>query len=402
MKKYIVFLFALLLSVCAFSQKDWKAELSDVPESGYYNIHLAPKLVAGSNSVFSNLRIVNVLNGDSTEVPYFLRPATPIEEVSSFEAYNLRENRVKDSLNIVVVDNIKKETLERFYLVISKADVQIELSIRGSNDLKQWYIVKQKSAVSNNRNSSQNDAVLIADFPQGNYKYYEVILENNQKSPLEIKQVGKMSSSSIYGQFEEIDLGKHLQVEGKNNTTFITFPNNNDAYLIGKMEFLLKTQTMYLRNAALTDSLKYGKTYFELSSKGDGTYLFNNYMLQGSTTIEIDNKSNPPLTVDAIRAYALKRYLCAYLEKGKSYIVEIDGEKSDVLNYDICHFANEIPSDLPILETKNVASFNKVLPIREQMFIEKPVVLWSIIFSLGAFLTFICVKMVKRMKDEEK
>ncbi len=400
MKKYLLIFSLLLFSISTFAQKIWTADLDAAPESGYYNIELDQRLIGGANASFSDLRI---LNADKTEVPYFERPMMPIKEVSSFESYTLKENVAKDSLNIIVVDNAKKENIERFYLLISNADVSIDISIRGTNDLKQWYIVKQRSAISNYRNSKEKDAMLIADFPKGDYKYYELTLQNNQKSPLEIKKVGRMNSSSIYGQMEEISFGRHLQKEDKNGKTVISFPDLKDTYRMSKMEVMLKTAMHYYRDAKLTDSLHHQQDYFALSSKGDNTYFFNNYKLQNSTSIELDNKNNPPLTIDAIRIFGLKRYLCAYLEKGQKYTIQIDGEKYKHPNYDIQHFQDDIAIDLPIIKTQNLVKSDQPTPQpRAQMWIENPLVLWTIIIGLGLFLTLICVKMVRKMKEEEK
>lgn len=400
MKKYLVVIFASLFTINSVAQKIWTADLDTIPESGYYNIQLDQRLIGNSNSNFSDLRILNTENGKLSEVPYFARPVTPLKEISNFESYRLYKNEVKDSFNIVIVDNENKEDIDRFYLVISNADVKIDISMRGSNDLKQWYVVKQQTAISNHRGNQNVDAMLLADFPRGNYKYYELKLENNQKSPLQIKRVGKISSSSIYGQVEPLYLGKHLQQEDDKGKTIITFPAVEDTYLVSRVEFILKTQSLYLRNASISDSLHYERASFELSSKGKNSFLLDDYPLQGSSRIEIDNKSNPPLTIDSIQFFALKRYLCAYLEKGKQYTIAIDNKQYSAPNYDIKHFQNDIAVDLPVVSTSNLHSKPQPKPEvkeREQMFIEKPVVLWSIIIVLGLFLTALCIRMVNKM-----
>lgn len=407
MKKYILSTILLVFSICSFSQKIWTGDIDTVGQSGYYNIQLDQRLIGDANSNFSDLRILSTASGDTTEVPYFARPVTPIREISNFESYKLYKNELKDSFNVVIVDNANKDDIDRFYLVISNADVQIEMSIRGSNDLKQWYVVKQRTAISNHRDKQQVDAMLLADFPRGNYKYYELTIENNQKSPLQIKRVGKLSSSSIYGQTEVVSVGKHLQKEDDKGQTIITFPSLQNTYLVSRMEFILKTATLYLRDAKMIDTLHYDRFSFELSSKKDNIYLLNDFALQGSTSIQIDNKSNPALTIDSIQFSALKRYVCAYLERGQKYTLELNNQKYKAPSYDIKHFQNDIAVDLPMVLTNNLSSEDYPKPevkVREQMFIEKPVVLWSIIIGLGIFLTFICIRMVNKMnksKDQE-
>lgn len=403
MKKYLFILVILSFSLSSFAQTIWTANVGNIEISGYYNIELDQRLIGAANSDFSDLRIIGSQGEKSSEVPYFTRPVSPIQEVSSFENYPLKENSAKDSLNLVIVDNVDKENLNRFYIAINNADVKIEISIRGSNDLKTWYIVKRKSNVSNYRNMQGNNAVLMVDFPQGDYRYYEIMLTNDQDSPLLVERVGKMSSTSIYGQFTEINTGKFVQTE-KDNRTFITFPDLKYTYCISKIDFLVNTNMVYLRNAYIADSLHYDHASFQLSSKKNNEFFLDNFRMQSSTTIEVENNNNPPLHFDSVKFYALKRYICAYLEKGQKYTIEVNSKKYTYPNYDIQHFKNDIATDLPVISTTDVKSEQneQKAVVREQMLIEKPVVLWSIIICIGLFLTFICVKMVKKMKEEEK
>lgn len=405
MKKYLLILSIFTFTIGAWAQKTWTADIEPVTLSGYYNIELDQHLVGGASSNFSDLRILTTKDGGvATEVPYFVRSVSPVEATNEFETYKLKENSVKDSLNVIVVDNSVKEMIDRFYVVYKNADVKIDMAIRGSDNLKQWYVVKKKGSASNFGSSQGTDAVLILDLPKGDYKYYEIALSNDQQSPLDVRFVGKMNSSSIYGQFVELNVGQFVQKEDKENHTILSFPQLTDAYKISKLEIAVDDKVVYLRNAEIRDSLTYNRSSIRLSSKSDNTFFLDDFKMQNSTTINIDNRDNPPLKVTSVRVYGLKRFICAHLDSEKKYSIAIDAGKYTFPSYDIQQFKNDLAVDLMEVATNNVKSEKIEIEanVRERMFIEEPIVLWSVIIGLGLFLTFICVKMVKKMKEDEK
>lgn len=406
MKKYILIAAAFVISLCSSAQTTtWTADIQSVDLSAYYNIELDQRLVGGANKDFSDLRVLVSKGQDKQdEVPYFVRSVNPVESKSRFEPYKLIENRAKDSINLIVLDNSAKDLVNRFYLVYKNADVNIDMTIRGSDNLKKWYVVKQRSAVSNYRNANGTDAVLILDFPEGDYKYYEIVLTSNQNSPLDVREVSKMSSSSIYGQFVELNVGKFVQTEDKDNRTVITFPELKDAYRVEKIEVTVDSETVYMRRAQLKDTINYDTYSFQLSSKSANTFFVDDFKMQGSTRLSIENNNNPALKITSVKVYGLKRYVCAHLNSQMKYSIAIDAKKYSSPDYDIQQFKDDLAVDLMETSTQKVESQKHeiVENVRERMFIEEPIVLWSVIIGLGLFLTFICVKMVKKMKEEDR
>ena len=72
-------------------------------------------------------------------------------------------------------------------------------------------------------------------------------------------------------------------------------------------------------------------------------------------------------------------------------------------HYDIEHFRDKIPVDLPILQTTNQEThiiFDKPTPQRELTLIEHPAFMWSVIIVIGVLLLFVCIRMIKEMKKK--
>ncbi|MDR3272137.1 MAG: hypothetical protein LBT29_01440 [Flavobacteriaceae bacterium] len=396
MKKYLILLLFCLAELACFAQSVWKATIQPVEANGYYNIELSQQIIALSEK--NELSDLTILDEKKQEVPYFLRPVNPIREISHFEAYELKENRAEDSLNIVIVNNPNSEILSRFYILISGADVTKYVCIRGSNDLKNMYIVKQKTGISNYSTGNNHNEMLIVDFPQGNYRYYEITLSNNQKSPLEVLKVGKIQNSVIYEQFAEINLGKFVQKDSSNRKTYIRFPDLSYASHIYKLEFTVKYKADYFRNAQIFDSKRGNLFNFDISSKHENVFFTNNLILYPESFVVIENYNNPPPLIDSIKVYGLKRYVCAYLEKDQTYSLLIGRKDGIAPTYDLEYFQHDIPADIPIIETKNLQSVPDDNAGQNTLWIEKPLFLWSVIIAVGVLLVFVCLKMIRDIK----
>lgn len=399
--KYLLSIILSLVSLCITAQTWFVADIDTIKQSGYYNIQLDKRIIAVSNDIdFSDIRINDTIGN---EVPYFVRAQTPVRAINEFVSYELESNTEKDSINTIIVKNENGENLSRFSIFLESAEVDKYARLRGSNDLKNWYIVKKQENITYSGFKEGNNEILIVDFPQGNYKYYEITLSNNQPSPLKVLKVGRFKNSNIYAQQTEIDLGKFTRKDSTDKKTYIRFTDLPYNYRLNKLTFFINSKAEYYRKSEIK-----GKDYtlrFDLSSKGANTVVLNSARISPDATIVIDNKGNPPLTIDSIKAYALNRYLCAYLEEGQCYTIIIGNKDiSPSSDYDIKYFQEEIPEDLQIVKTSN---FQKIEDKehshqRDKIWIEEPIFLWSIIIIVGLFLSFICYKMIREMKKKEE
>ena len=395
MKQYLL-VFLIFLVQQGFSQT-WKAELPVVEKSDYYNVELNQELIG------AGLKYLKILDENGNETPYFIRSTDPIKEISDFERFDLVKNTEKDSVNTIIVNNKPLENLNRFCIIIQQAETEKYASLRGSNDLRQWYIVKQQTKVSGFRQTADNTEMLILDFPQGNYRYYEITLWNDQKSPLEVLKVGKIKNSNIYGNFTLIDPGKFVFANNSTNkNTCLSFPELKHTYCINKIELNIKNKPDYYRQAMVIDSVSFDRTSFYLSSTSENTFFIDNFFFSPQTFIIIENRNNPPLSIDSVQLYGLCRYACLYLEAGKKYQLSLDSKEPVSSVYDIEYFRDKIPADIPVIKVNNLYyQPEKVVPPRKLTLFERPVFLWSVIIIVGAFLVFISVRMIKEMKEKQ-
>ncbi|MCC8187433.1 MAG: hypothetical protein LIP08_07970 [Bacteroides sp.] len=161
--------------------------------------------------------------------------------------------------------------------------------------------------------------------------------------------------------------------------------------------FFLNHPSDYFRQATYAGSDRFT---FSLSSGSDNRFYLQPMRLTSENYFRIDNQNGPPLKIDSVRFYGQDRYLCAYLTAGEKYTVVIDNQQCDRPTYDIEHFRNDIPSQLPVLQTTLplVRQERVEMENRKTLWIERPIVLWSISIGVGLFLLWICWWMMKQKK----
>lgn len=383
-----------ILWMASFSlsaQSYWEEAIDTVSASGYYHIELSQE-IAGLG-----LESLIIVDEKDQEVPYFVRSSVPVKEMRQMEMYTLLLNERKDSINTLIVHNDGGQ-VARFYVQMKEADATKHIAVRGSYDRQQWFGVKQR-ALLNTENTPSLGAIAVVDIPTGDYTYYELVITNNSLSPLNITGVGKMEKSSIYGQFVELPVGAVEVKEIENGNTVLTFPSMRYPYYVSKIEWSVTGKGHYNRKVGLEDK-QYRISSFELSSREAPVFYFDPLLLSANESrIVIENQNNPPLTVRQVKLFGMSRYLCAYLDAGTKYCIRTGSER--YRDYDIRTFASEIPTNLSIVQTSGLKELTYAGQVRSLRFFEKPVFLWGVLVLTGALLLYICVRLLKELKEKE-
>ncbi len=389
MKKAFVLILTLTATLVATAQERWKAAVDTVGTEGYYNICLDPQIIglSGGND-FGDVRI---LDEQGVEVPYMVRQAVPVQQVSSMEMYPLLKNEGRDSLNVIVVDNAARERIERFYIVMRAADVGKHVSVRGGDRPGQWYVVRQRAPLHSQRGTDGSEIAAV-DIPGGDYRYYEITLTNSQGSPLSVTGVGKVDSRSIYGQYIPVESGGIAVREDSLRRTVVTFPVLRGPYRIDRLEIGVAGSGLYRRDARLITGGR--NLSMTISSKESNIFQTVGFPVDSTTRIVISNGDNPPLTVATVRMWTLARYLCARLESGKHYTLVTGAEGRSL--YDLEYFRDELDRELPIVNTE--------APVREEItpapapavrFFERPGFLWTVMALAGVILVGACLQAMR-------
>lgn len=205
-------------------------------------------------------------------------------------------------------------------------------------------------------------------------------------------------SSVHYSTLTLLPVTKVSQKDSSDHFTYLTFPTLKNSYWYDKVVFYVTYPGDYYRKGKTTDN----RYSFTLSSYQSNTFFPGMQRLTPETTFRISNEQNPPLVIDSVHFYTVPYYVCAFLSAGERYTLTLDESLDGRPSYDIEHFRNKIPEDIPVISiTTPVATVNQTTAhTRDTLWIENPAVLWSIIILVGIFLIGICFFVMKDMKKK--
>ena len=400
-----------LLLICvsiSISSQDWyKAPIGLSDMDGYHSIDLPNEVVALSKR--QDLLDLRIVDKNGKEIPFFVKQKMQQHEASNFHPFDLLENTTVNGGNKILIDNSLKKQISQMLIASIAADVNCSIDVRGSNNKTDWYIVKQKQAISASHRYSIGDRKSVDDIfdvriPSGDYEYYQVNISNNQKTPLNILGVYWLERENRIAQLSEVNIGK-INVADSLKYSVVSFPNTKYNYKVSKLKIYTSNKENFKRSGKLQYSDNYSVP-FQISSNKDNVNdidLNKDIILSDDFKIIINNGDNLPLNIDSVKFFARQMELCAFLSKDANYTLTI-GEKDNIPNYDIANFENEL-DDLSQIKVGNIEKVDRPLPVvapRDKMWIENPIVMWSIIIIVGFALLFICGKMIKDMGKKEE
>lgn len=381
--------------------KMYKASLPPVTTSGYYSIELDNRLVGNAKTDLSNLRIFKQEQEEAIEVPYFIRAVQPTSKETKMVEYPLMNRVERDSINRFVIHNPEEKKITDFYVTINKADVAITALVRGSNNKQDWFIVKQKTPIYTYTSSEREEETLFVSIPEGRYPYYEMELINNQSTPLKVNKVSTVVGTKTYGQFSPMLLQYDKSItHSKEKKTIVSFVPQELNYKLNKVVLEVESPRDYYRKAVLRDSVTKVAVPLVLSSKQRNEWILDDVLVR-NPYLEIENGNNISLTIQSVQLYSLTRFATAYLEANENYDVEVNSETKGSPEYDITYFKNDIPSNLPLVQTQE---FKVVTAVKEEANDEQSnrdrlnKILWVVLIVVGLFIVYICYKTFQKLE----
>jgi hypothetical protein len=399
----ILFL-SLFLGINADDFK-WKTLIDSVPTNNFYKIQLSPSIISGAKSDFSDFRI---FDSKHNEVPYLFVSENHVTEKNKFIPYPILENHYlpKQAITRIVIHNQGKSIISSFVFQIRNTEIEKEITLKGSDNQKDWFIIKRNYPVSSSNLADKTSELRMIDFPKSNYEFFEITLNDKRKDPLQILAVGNYDSESNQGLYSEISTPViHQSDSSKLKKSFITL-SFNEIYEIDRLVLQIKGPDYYMRNCTIgTYQIRNGKKIYEslnsfvIASGSSCIWNFNDLKAK-QLVIEIENADNTPLQVSDVKAFQLSKYLIARLNTGEKYVLFLGNEKISSPNYDLQYFTDKIPKDIQILKTGSKIllpqSSNPVL----SAFFTKTYI-WIALLAIIALLSWLSIKMVREMHADK-
>jgi hypothetical protein len=409
MKKIVTaFVLSLFIgSLCAQSF-EWKAAIQKPDSSGFHRILLTPEIISKLGIQLHDIRIYD--DATNKEVPYVMRTEEPIQSKQLFKEYPIIEKRSeKNKFTYLVLSNEKQTKISNISLVIKNADVLKELTLSGSDNKIDWFVLKDKFTITNINNPTETSEIKILDFPLSNYTYYQVKISDKKSAPLNIIKAGYYDFNTEYGKYVEVPGATLVQTDSASEKkTYIKIKYSAN-YIIDRLSFSFSGTPYFLRHATLFEKqkmkVKRKKTetyYAPLASFDISSTDFNSILLStvkaNDLLLVIENEDNPPLTLQKINAYQLNRQLVAWLENEKSYTLFMGNEKVGEPVYDLGYFENKIPVQIPLLNVTLIESSQSTSQSFELSWFTQKRIIWIALTGVIILLGVMTMRLVKDMK----
>ncbi len=403
MKKLINALL-ILLSSFGFCQ-NYKGDLSNITESGFHQITIAPIIRALAKD---DLRHFRILDSKQNQIPYAFAAAKKQSE--SYNQLNIvSKESIPDSITSLIVENETAKKISQFNLRIENTSLVKSYIVSGSNDAVKWFGLVSNETLQDMVATNGTSETKTINFPANTYTYLRIVLNDKKSLPINILSAGTSETQSVPEKLIEIDEFNSKIIEDKvRKVTKIVF-SAATAYQVDAIAFTISTD-YYNRSAKVIvqgeqKSKKrmsvYDETlaYFDLNSKFNNTIYFNS-INEKEFSIEIENQDNQPLNISKIQVLQKPLIIVSKLNANEKYQIIIDTTLA-APTYDLAGFISE---STVILPSATIINFNKVTnevsAKAEKSFWQTPVFMWACILLGGAIAAYFAYGLLNDMKND--
>ena len=400
-------LFFLILISCFVraSGQSYHAEavIPSVEKDGFYRILLSPSINTHLNNELSDIRIYDV---QQREVPYLFQKELPSYKATQFMEYEILEKVFKAGCcTSILLRNINRTPINNIHLVIKNAEAAREASLRGSDDKKEWFAIKDHFVLSAPGNSDGTQALEIMGFPWSNYEYFLLEIKDSIHAPLNILKAGYYEQQSSNGKYTELPVKINTTDSASQKKTYVQLLFNTVQF-VDKVEVVVSGAKYYRRNATLLEK----RVRTSRNGKRDDYYRpVQHFVLTTGRTaivelttlrgkefmIEIENEDNPPLAISTVKMFQLNRYLTTWLKKGDQYMIKFGLPDLTAPVYDLAFFKDSIPKQVNALEARDIQLLKKTETETSDTFFTSKSVIWVAIVAVMLVLGFMSVKLAR-------
>ena len=400
---------ALLFSSSCFAQIEgysFKRPLNKVEKEGYYAIPLLPEVMARTKSNLSDIRLYNIQESDTTEVPYLVEwMGTTIKEGAiQFELINDTYN--EKCCSYVTLKFPKKQTINQIKLTVADPNFDKRLKIEGSNDNKQWFTIREHMRIVGFQNANESYSYTTLNFQNTEYAYFRIKFDDDGSSRISVIEAYAFENQLIQGQYSELKIEGKKQTENKKEKTSEIIVDFPFTYLINYITIKSNSKTDFYRNINVYGSdgtYKTGKGEIEnwymintsvFSSLEDNVINCSNSKTK-KLKIEIINYDDEPIELSEIKAFSEQCRLIANLPVSDNVYLTYGKENDNSPNYDLVHFKDKIPKELSNVdygaEQVKIISINK-----PEQLIENKMWLWIVMGLVIAVIGYFALSMLKK------
>ncbi len=375
-----------------------KAVIEPVPATGFYGISITPELSSYFKTDFSDLRI---LGDKGNAMPFIIKNNIPLIKPDHYRLLKIISNENTDSgKNIMVFENDGNDRISSFLLRIKNASVNRAIDLSGSEDKKHWFSIAENINLEKKFITDDDSYINEVVFPLSSYHYFRLTIYNGKNDPLNIIQVGKFAGEEVktVTLFTDNPPLKFTKNDRIGDASYITVYNPL-LFHISRISLLLKGPKYFKRYAYITAS---NQTLADIVISSDTLVQFYLPVFKDSVwEIKIENGDNPPLEIKSLLTGQEVKKAIAYLEEGKNYSLQLNNEKAKLPQYDLQHFKDSVPFDVPELKISKIETIDNTNQSPDKTLFSKRWV-WPVMVFVLLALSFFTWRLIAEIGKKNK
>ena len=191
MRRFIHILTLLFITYSNIAAQDFlhKAEIPKVDSSGYYHIFLSPDVTSKLNYKFSDFRIYD---NNKLEIPYIRLAEDELFKTAKSNVIRILQNeyrRVKKHTFLLLQNHKLRKISNLVIIVDNPMNAEAWVNISGSNDMKNWSLLKNNSRYMPEFSDSTTAEIRITDLPESEFEYFRIFIFDFNKITFNVHKV---------------------------------------------------------------------------------------------------------------------------------------------------------------------------------------------------------------------
>lgn len=400
------FFFLLFLAPMAWAQTT-TAKLAPIRTDGLHRIFLPAEISSYSELTMADFRIYD---SKGRQVPYQFPSGTYDGIISHFTHYKIISSEIIPKKSTSITVEIPKPGINDITIHVGNAEVRKKFSISGSNDGRQWFgLVNQRELyeIIDDASFANNKIITL---PRNNYRYIRFDIDDKKTLPLNIMGIGDVQVVKIPQRKEDIKPAKLTFTENARRKTTLVHVQFDHEQTITEFQFNVTAPNHYYRDVTQFKNVPYRYKKkdglrqvvidtFSLSSQHDNFTCLP--FREKDFYFEIDNRDNPPLTIDGIRFSQRLLWIVADLKANEPYRIETGNPKLSKPDYDMRLSESKLRDSMPeakITDIRHAVAQSGKQQKKPQSMWQRPWFLWMCILIGALVVLYFTVSLVKDMK----
>jgi hypothetical protein len=409
-KKWINVLLLCLITLCCKAQTEgykFYCLLDSVKESGFYNIELTPELNAHLKTDYSDLRIVNSVNKWVPHVLHYPAAERNYDGLAMALRFTVTENTKTNS--ILIIEN-SQDIISNIGLTIRNTAAERFCTLSGSDDKQNWFIINDSISLNPVPAETGSENTFRIDFPPSSYRFFKIVIHNNNKDPFDVKRIIQIISSSTILHAPNRFIQNPLPVIEQKDSGKISYIKitqhrpwhfDNISLKVSGVKYFYRKIDLY---APLTEDhtlANPGQLIQSFSISNNSTLQFQLPLTKMAVFyLLINNQDNLPLRVNEVKTALNARFITAYLEKDSNYKLIMDNESAVLPDYDLSKLNSKISDSIPYVKYSSIKALKEDIPAHS-VTKNNNWMIWSAIIAALVILLFFTFRMFKEV-DKRK